>query len=226
MSNNSQQQTSPELSAKAHPLPGRDDVLVGADDIIALAAAGNMFILVDDEDRENEGDLVIAADAVTPDIINFMARYARGLICMPITEERAETLDLKLQPRRGRSEYGTAFTMSIEAAEGVTTGISAADRAKTVAVAADPACGIDDIVTPGHIFPLIARPGGVVERPGHTEASVEIMQLAGRSSSAVICEIINDDGTMARLPELISFARRHNLRIGTINDLVNKQSVK
>ncbi|MGI9277449.1 MAG: 3,4-dihydroxy-2-butanone-4-phosphate synthase [Endozoicomonas sp.] len=210
-------------SRQSTALPFRNDILASVDEIIEEARLGKMFILVDDEDRENEGDLVIPADAITPATINFLARFARGLICLTLTEKRADELDLQLQSRRGRSKHGTAFTVSIEARDGVTTGISAHDRATTVSAAINPDFSAEHLVTPGHIFPLIARPGGVLERPGHTEASVEFMQLAGRTPAAVICEIMNDDGTMARMPELMAFARKHHLKIGTINDLANKQ---
>ncbi|CAM3747947.1 3,4-dihydroxy-2-butanone-4-phosphate synthase [Parendozoicomonas haliclonae] len=202
------------------------DVLASVDEIVEIARQGGMFILVDDENRENEGDLVIAADAVTPEVINFMARYGRGLICLPLVPERADQLGLTLQPCRGRSRNGTAFTVSIEARDGVTTGISAKDRATTVQAAANPDCTLHDLVTPGHIFPLIAKAGGVLERPGHTEASVDFMKLAGREPVAVICEIMNDDGTMARLPELMAFARRHQLKIGTIDELIGNTLMK
>lgn len=188
--------------------------------ILAEAASGRPYILVDAEDRENEGDVVIPADAVTPDMIAFMAREARGLICLTITPERAEHLRLAPMVEANRSGMGTAFTVSIEAATGVTTGISAADRARTIMAAVSPTARADDLVSPGHVFPIVARPGGVLERAGHTEASVEIARMAGRDPSGVICEIINDDGTMARLPDLIVFARRHGLKIGTIADLI------
>ncbi len=188
--------------------------------ILTEAAAGRPYILVDAEDRENEGDVVIPADAVTPEVIAFMAREARGLICLTMTPGRAEHLRLAPMVETNRSGMGTAFTVSIEAATGVTTGISAADRARTIMVAVSPTNQADDLVSPGHVFPIVARPGGVLERAGHTEASVEISRLAGRDASGVICEIINDDGTMARLPDLIDFARRHGLKIGTIADLI------
>ena len=188
--------------------------------ILAEAASGRPYILVDAEDRENEGDVVIPADAVTPDMIAFMAREARGLICLTITPERAEHLRLTPMAETNRSGMGTAFTVSIEAATGVTTGISAADRTRTIMAAVSPTAQADDLVSPGHVFPIVARPGGVLERAGHTEASVEIARMAGRDPSGVICEIINDDGTMARLPDLIVFARRHGLKIGTIADLI------
>ncbi len=188
--------------------------------IIAEAAAGRPFILVDAEDRENEGDVVIPASFATPEVIAFMAREARGLICLSITTERADRLNLKPMTDTNRSGLGTAFTVSIEAAEGVTTGISAADRARTIAAAIAADARPDDIVSPGHMFPIVAQDGGVLARPGHTEASVDIARLTGQEPAGVICEIMNDDGTMARLPELIVFARKHGLKIGTIADLI------
>ena len=194
--------------------------LSSIEELIEEARNGRMFILVDDEDRENEGDLVIPAQFATPDAINFMARHARGLICLALTQQRIEHLGLSLMSRHNRTRHQTAFTVSIEAREGVTTGISAHDRAHTVAVAINPDSGRDDIVTPGHVFPLVAREGGTLVRAGHTEASVDIARKAGLNASAVICEIMNDDGTMARLPDLISFAQRHNLKLGTIADLI------
>jgi 3,4-dihydroxy 2-butanone 4-phosphate synthase/GTP cyclohydrolase II len=183
-----------------------------------------MVILVDEEDRENEGDLVVAADAVTADIVNFMARFGRGLVCMPITEERARQLDLAPMTPVNRSVHGTNFTVSIEAASGVTTGISAADRAHTIRVACAPDARPDDIVQPGHVFPLVAHRGGVLARAGHTEACCDLAGLAGFSPAAVLCEIMNDDGTMARLPDLIDFARQHGLKIGAITDLIHYRS--
>lgn len=189
-------------------------------EIIDEARAGRMFILVDDEDRENEGDLVIPAQFCAAAHVNFMARFGRGLVCLTLTPGRAETLQLSPMVERNTSRFQTAFTVSIEAAEGIGTGISAADRARTIQVAADPVYGPRDIATPGHIFPIIAREGGVFERPGHTEASVDIARLAGLWPSGVICEIMNDDGTMARLPDLLDFARVHALKIGTIADLI------
>ena len=193
-------------------------------DIVADLKAGRMVILVDEEDRENEGDLVLAADHVSADAINFMARFGRGLVCMPITEERARQLALAPMTPTNRSLHGTNFTVSIEAAHGVTTGISAADRAHTIRVAAAPGATPDDIVQPGHVFPLIAQPGGVLARAGHTEACCDLAQLAGHSPSAVLCEIMNDDGTMARLPDLEVFARTHGLRIGAIADLIHHRA--
>ena len=195
-------------------------VLVSIEEIIEEARNGRMFILVDDEDRENEGDLVIPAQMATPDVINFMATHGRGLICLTLTKERTDALGLELMSRNNGTRHETAFTVSIEAREGVTTGISAGDRARTVAVAIDASKGRDDIVTPGHVFPLIARDGGVLVRAGHTEASVDISRLAGLNPSGVICEIMNDDGTMARMDDLVPFARRHGLKMGTIRDLI------
>ncbi len=194
--------------------------LVPIEEIIDEARNGRMFILVDDEDRENEGDLVIPAQMATPDAINFMATHGRGLICLALTKSRVDDLGLQLMSRANGTRHETAFTTSIEAREGVTTGISAADRARTVSVAIDAAKGRDDIVTPGHVFPLIARDGGVLVRTGHTEAAVDVSRLAGLNPSGVICEIMKDDGTMARMDDLIAFARLHNLKMGTIRDLI------
>jgi 3,4-dihydroxy 2-butanone 4-phosphate synthase/GTP cyclohydrolase II len=188
--------------------------------IIEDARNGRMFILVDDERRENEGDLVIPGQMATPDAINFMARFGRGLICLALTRPRVQALRLPLMPQRNVSRHQTAFTVSIEARDGVTTGISASDRARTIAVAIDQARGADDIVAPGHVFPLEARDGGVLVRAGHTEAAVDIARLAGLNPSGVICEIMNDDGTMARTPDLLRFARVHQLKIATIADLI------
>jgi 3,4-dihydroxy 2-butanone 4-phosphate synthase/GTP cyclohydrolase II len=190
------------------------------EDIIEDARNGRMFILVDAEDRENEGDLVIPAKFATPDAINFMAKHGRGLICLAMDQERIAHLGLKLMASDNRSRHQTAFTTSIEAREGVTTGISAHDRARTIEVATDPSKGADDIATPGHVFPLVARDGGVLVRAGHTEASVDVARLAGAGSAGVICEIMNEDGTMARLPDLVAFAQLHGLKIGTIADLI------
>jgi 3,4-dihydroxy 2-butanone 4-phosphate synthase/GTP cyclohydrolase II len=195
-------------------------VLVPIEEIIEEARNGRMFILVDDEDRENEGDLVIPAQMATPDAINFMCTYGRGLVCLTLTRERTEQLGLELMSRHNGTRHETAFTVSIEAREGVTTGISAGDRARTVAVAIDASKGKSEIVTPGHVFPLIARDGGVLVRAGHTEASVDISRLAGLNPSGVICEIMNEDGTMARMDDLIPFARKHGLKMGTIRDLI------
>jgi 3,4-dihydroxy 2-butanone 4-phosphate synthase/GTP cyclohydrolase II len=199
---------------------GTTDVLVGAEAIIDEARNGRMFILVDDDDRENEGDLVVPAQMATPDAINFMARHGRGLICLALTKERADQLGLEPMTRTNRSRNETAFTVSIEAKEGISTGISAADRARTVSVAIDASNGPDAIVSPGHVFPLIARPGGVLVRAGHTEAAVDVARLAGLNPSAVICESMRDDGSMARLDDLMDFARAHGLKIGTIRDLI------
>ncbi|MCH8544151.1 MAG: 3,4-dihydroxy-2-butanone-4-phosphate synthase [Alcanivorax sp.] len=182
--------------------------------------AGRMVILMDDEDRENEGDLVMAAEHVTPEAINFMIRHARGLVCMPMSRERCEQLDLPLMVQRNSSGFGTKFTVSIEAAEGVSTGISPADRARTVLAAAARDAKPEDIVQPGHIFPLMAEPGGVLHRAGHTEASCDLAVLAGCEPIGVICEIINEDGTMSRRPDLETFAEQHDLKIGTIADLI------
>jgi 3,4-dihydroxy 2-butanone 4-phosphate synthase/GTP cyclohydrolase II len=199
---------------------GTTEVLVGTETIIDEARNGRMFILVDDEARENEGDLVIPAQMATPDAINFMARHGRGLVCLALTAERADQLGLEPMTRTNRSRNETAFTVSIEAREGITTGISAADRARTVAVAIDAANGPDALVSPGHVFPLVARPGGVLARAGHTEAAVDVSRLAGLNSSGVICEIMREDGAMARLDDLMDFARAHGLKIGTIRDLI------
>ena len=196
------------------------DVISSVEEIIEDARNGRMFVLIDHEDRENEGDLVIPAQMATPDAINFMATHGRGLICLALTSERVDQLGLELMSTNNSSRHETAFTISIEAREGVTTGISAHDRARTVAVAIDASKGPSDLATPGHVFPLRAKSGGVLVRAGHTEAAVDIARLAGLNSSGVICEIMNEDGTMARLPELISFAQRHGLKIGTISDLI------
>ena len=199
---------------------GNTEVLVGTEAIINEARNGRMFILVDDEDRENEGDLVIPAQMATPEAINFMARHGRGLICLALTKERADQLGLEPMTRTNRSRLETAFTVSIEAREGISTGISAADRARTIAVAIDASNGPDAIVSPGHVFPLIARPGGVLARAGHTEAAADVSRLAGLNASGVICEIMSEDGSMARLDGLMDFARMHGLKIGTIRDLI------
>ena len=191
-----------------------------AEELIKDARNGKLFVLVDDEDRENEGDLVIPAQMATPEVINFMAMHGRGLICLAMTRERIDKLGLTLLPQQNSSRLATAFTVSIEAREGVTTGISAPDRARTVAVAIDLTKGAADIATPGHIFPLVAQDGGVLARSGHTEASVDISRLAGLNPAGVICEIMNDDGTMARREDLVKFAQFHNLKIGTIADLI------
>ncbi len=199
---------------------GTTEVLVGAEAIIDEARNGRMFILVDDDDRENEGDLVIPAQMATPDAINFMARHGRGLICLALTAERVEQLGLPLMARNNGTRHETAFTVSIEARTGVSTGISAADRARTISVAIDASNGPEALVSPGHVFPLVARPGGVLVRAGHTEAAVDVSRLAGLNPSGVICEIMREDGTMARLDDLVEFARTHGLKIGTIRDLI------
>jgi 3,4-dihydroxy 2-butanone 4-phosphate synthase/GTP cyclohydrolase II len=206
------------LNALAHAELSK--YLSSAEELIEEARNGRMFILLDDDDRENEGDLVIPAQFATPDAINFMARHARGLICLALNQARVEKLGLSLMSRHNGTRHQTAFTVSIEAREGVTTGISAADRAKTIAVAIHPDSTRDNITTPGHVFPLVAREGGTLVRAGHTEASVDIARKAGLHPSAVICEIMNDDGTMARLPDLVSFAQKHNLKLATIADLI------
>ncbi len=198
----------------------RNPALAPTEDLLEDARNGRMVILVDDENRENEGDLVIPAQRADANAINFMAKYGRGLICLTLPRPRVEELQLPLMAARNMSRHQTAFTVSIEAREGVTTGISAADRARTVAVAIDPTKGKDDIQSPGHVFPLVARDGGVLVRAGHTEASVDIARLAGFTAAGVICEIMNDDGTMARMPELIAFAEHHALKVGTIADLI------
>ncbi len=193
-------------------------------EIVAEMAAGRMVILIDEEDRENEGDLVLAADHVTPETVNFMARFGRGLICLTLTRERCELLQLPPMVSRNGTKHATAFTVSIEAAEGVTTGISAADRARTVQAAVARQAQASDLVQPGHIFPLQAVDGGVLMRAGHTEAGCDLAAMAGCSPAAVICEIMKDDGTMARLPDLLVFAAEHGLKIGTIADLIEHRS--
>ena len=190
-------------------------------EIIAEIQAGRMVVLVDEEDRENEGDLVMAAEFVTPEAINFMARHGRGLVCLTLTEARCRQLDLQPMVNRNRSQMGTNFTVSIEAAEGVTTGISAADRAHTIRVAVARHAQPADIVQPGHVFPLMAHKGGVLARAGHTEAGCDLAQLAGLTPAAVICEILKEDGSMARLADLVEFARPHRLKIGSIADLIH-----
>jgi 3,4-dihydroxy 2-butanone 4-phosphate synthase/GTP cyclohydrolase II len=193
-------------------------------ELVADLAAGKMVVLVDEEDRENEGDLILAADHVTPEAINFMARHARGLICLTLTRERCERLHLPPMAAKNGAQHGTAFTVSIEAASGVTTGISAADRARTVQAAVRRDAKPSDLVQPGHIFPLQAQDGGVLMRAGHTEAGCDLAAMAGLTPAAVICEVMNDDGTMARLPDLVAFAERHGLRIGTIASLIEHRS--
>jgi len=197
-----------------------DSPISPIEDILEDARNGRPYILVDAEDRENEGDIVIPAQFATPDQINFMIRYARGLVCLAVTGDRARQLRLPPMAADNRESMKTAFTVSIEAKDGVTTGISAADRSHTIQVATDPTRGVDDIVSPGHIFPLVARDGGVLVRAGHTEAAVDISRMAGLNPSGVICEIIKDDGEMARMPDLIAFAQLHGLKIGTIADLI------
>lgn len=198
--------------------------IASTQEIINEFRAGRMVILVDEEDRENEGDLVLAADFVTPEAINFMAMHGRGLICLTLTEERCEQLNLPMMTTRNGTSYGTNFTVSIEAAEGVTTGISAADRARTIQAAVARHAKPSDIVQPGHVFPLKAQKGGVLMRAGHTEAGCDLAELAGLTPASVICEVIKDDGTMARLPDLIEFAEKHGLKIGTIADLIHYRS--
>ena len=193
-------------------------------EIVAELRAGRMVILVDEEDRENEGDLVMAAEFVTPEAINFMAKYGRGLVCLTLTAERCEQLQLPMMTTRNGTAYGTNFTVSIEAAVGVTTGISAADRARTIQIASNPKYGAADIVQPGHIFPIRAQKGGVLMRAGHTEAGCDFAELAGLTPSAAICEIMKDDGSMARLPDLIEFSKQHGIKIGTIADLIHYRS--
>lgn len=194
--------------------------LISIEEAIECIRSGHLIIIVDDEDRENEGDLMVAAEKVTPEIINFMTKYGRGLICLPLTRERAEELDLDLMVHENTAPFGTAFTVSIDAREGVTTGISAYDRAKTILTVIDPKTKPEDLVRPGHIFPLQARDGGVLKRAGQTEAAVDLARLAGLKSAGVICEILNEDGTMARLPQLEEFSRRHKIPIITIADII------
>ena len=205
-------------------VPKTPAVISPVEEIVAELKAGRMVILVDEEDRENEGDLVLASDHVTPEAVNFMARFGRGLICLTLTRERCEFLKLPPMAAQNGTVYSTAFTVSIEAAEGVTTGISAADRARTIQVAVSKTTQASDLVQPGHVFPLQAVDGGVLMRAGHTEAGCDLAAMVGCSPSAVICEIMNDDGTMARLPELQTFATEHGLKIGTIADLIEHRS--
>ena len=197
------------------------DFLSPVDEVIADIKQGRMVILVDDEGRENEGDLIVAGERASADAVNFMAKHGRGLICLALAQDRVETLELPLMSQHNQSRHQTAFTVSIEAREGVTTGISAADRARTIAAAIDPKSGKDAIQYPGHVFPLVARNGGVLVRAGHTEAAVDLARLAGLNPSGVICEIMNDDGTMARLPELVEFAQIHGLKVATIAELIS-----
>ncbi|WP_207478962.1 3,4-dihydroxy-2-butanone-4-phosphate synthase [Arenibaculum pallidiluteum] len=213
--------TKTEVVAGAKAQSGDLDYISPIEDILEEARRGRMFVLVDDEDRENEGDLVIPAQWVTPEVINFMARYGRGLICLAMDGASIARLGLPLMAQQNASRHQTAFTVSIEAKEGVTTGISAADRARTVQVAINPTSGPRDIATPGHVFPLVAKDGGVLVRAGHTEAAVDISRMAGLMPAGVICEIMNDDGSMARLPDLVQFAQFHGLKIGTIADLIS-----
>lgn len=212
--------TAPHLVNSANGDSQHESAISPIEDIIEDARNGRPYILVDAEDRENEGDVIIPAQFATPEQINFMAKHARGLICLSISAERARALRLPPMAIDNQSGHGTAFTVSIEAREGVTTGISAHDRAHTIAVAVDPTKGADDIVSPGHVFPLVAKDGGVLVRAGHTEAAVDISRMAGLNPAGVICEIMKDDGSMARLPDLISFAQLHGLKIGTIADLI------
>jgi 3,4-dihydroxy 2-butanone 4-phosphate synthase/GTP cyclohydrolase II len=202
------------LPKRAHHI----QALSSIEEVVEDARNGRMFILVDAEERENEGDLVIPAQMATPDAINFMAKHGRGLVCLALTPDRAKQLHLELMSRSNRSRHSSAFTVSIEAREGVSTGISAHDRAHTISVAIDPTKDYRDITTPGHVFPLVAKDGGVLVRAGHTEAAVDLARLAGLYPAGVICEIMNDDGTMARLPDLVAFAQRHGLKIATIAD--------
>src|SRR5271154_3154410 len=196
------------------------DHLSSIEELLEEARNGRMFILVDAEDRENEGDLVIPAQMCTPQAVNFMAKYGRGLICLALTSDRAQALQIPMMTQVNGTPNQTAFTVSIEAKEGISTGISAHDRAHTISVAIDPTKGPSDIVSPGHVFPLVARHGGTLVRAGHTEAAVDIARLAGLNPAGVICEIMNDDGTMARLPDLVTFAQHHGLKLGTIADLI------
>jgi len=211
---NTETQPPPAPAADSHEQ--FDDIASVVEDI----RAGRTVIVVDDEDRENEGDLVMAAEKVTPESVNFMARFGRGLICVPITMERAEDMGLQRMVADNRESQRTDFTVSVDAARGITTGISAADRAAAIRILADPACNASDLVQPGHVFPLRAKPGGVLRRAGHTEASVDLATLAGLRPAGVLCEILHDDGTMARLPELQRFRRQHGLKLCSIRDLI------
>jgi len=211
----------PNSQSATPEAPGRRPApFATIEEALADIRAGKMVVVCDDEDRENEGDLTLAAEFASAETINFMAKYGRGLICLALTPQRCEELGLAPMTSRNSARFQTAFTVSIEAREGVTTGISAADRARTIQVAINPACGPHDLVQPGHVFPLTARPGGVLERSGQTEAGVDLARLAGLTPAAVICEIMNDDGTMARIPDLIPYCRRHNLKIVTVADLI------
>jgi 3,4-dihydroxy 2-butanone 4-phosphate synthase/GTP cyclohydrolase II len=201
-------------------VPVYHDYISAIEDVIEDARNGRMFILMDADDRENEGDLIIPAQMCTPDAVNFMAKFGRGLICLALTQDRAAALNIPMMTQVNGTPNQTAFTVSIEAKEGISTGISAHDRAHTISVAIDPTKGPDDITSPGHVFPLVARHGGALVRAGHTEAAVDIARLAGLNPAGVICEIMNDDGTMARLPDLVPFAQLHGLKIGTIADLI------
>ncbi|ODA69067.1 Riboflavin biosynthesis protein RibBA [Methyloligella halotolerans] len=211
---------SSQARLEAPARPADECCISSTEEIIEEARRGRMFILVDDEDRENEGDLIIPAQFATAEAINFMARYGRGLICLALTQERVDALDLPPMSARNEAQHETAFTVSIEASSGIVSGVSAADRAHTIAVAIDPETSASHITTPGHVFPLVARHGGTLKRPGHTEAAVDVARIAGLDASGVICEIMSEDGGMARLPDLVSFARQHGLKIGTIADLI------
>jgi 3,4-dihydroxy 2-butanone 4-phosphate synthase/GTP cyclohydrolase II len=200
--------------------PATEIVLNTTEEILADLKRGKMVVIVDDEDRENEGDLIMAAESITPEAVNFMTKFGRGLICLPLTAERVRQLNLPMMQKHNVAEDSTAFTVSIEAREGTTTGISAAERSLTIQVAVDATKGPADICTPGHIFPLVAKDGGVLVRAGHTEASVDLARLAGFAPAGVLCEILNDDGTMARLPDLFTFAKQHDLKLGSIADLI------
>src|SRR5918993_4325071 len=209
----------------AFPSPSKPPArLATTSELIEEIRRGHIVVLVDDEDRENEGDLVFAAEFVSPEKINFLAKHGRGLICMPVTEEHAARLGLRPMVEQNRSRHGTNFTVSIEAAEGIASGISAADRALTIKIATSEKSTAADIVQPGHVFPLVAHPGGVLVRAGHTEACCDLARLAGLAPAAVLCEIMRDDGTMARLPDLLQFAAQHQLKIGTIADLIEYRS--
>ncbi len=207
-------------NSAGEPAPGEPSAFAPTAELVDEIRNGRIVVLIDDEDRENEGDLLFAADFVSAEKINFLATFGRGLICMPITAEHAQRLNLGPMAESNRTVHGTNFTVAIEAAEGVTTGISAADRAHTIRVASRPDAKASDIVQPGHVFPLVAQPGGVLVRAGHTEACCDLARLAGLNPAAVLCEIMNDDGSMARLPDLVRFARRHGLKLGTIADLI------